>query len=61
MKRDKKVSDGRIRLVLLESIGRAKLCPIIPTVFYTKYLTDTESMRRHRREMFLVQMLDGCQ
>jgi len=30
MKRDKKVSDGRIRLVLLESIGRAKLVSDYP-------------------------------
>ena len=30
MKRDKKVSDGRIRLVLLESIGCAKLVSDYP-------------------------------
>ena len=30
MKRDKKVSDCRIRLVLLESIGRAKLVSDYP-------------------------------
>ena len=30
MKRDKKVSDGRIRLVLLEAIGRAKLVSDYP-------------------------------